>query len=165
MFNSNYFVIVFIEILTLVIGFYLGIMYLQKRNLFILRSSNPRFQSHSNTQESNVSPNKTSASYLTLLDRLNLFDLEVRVLSKLLVSGCITVNDFNDIVKLSALSKENQRQRRHLFIKELNLKLYVINGCRENITRIDDQNDKRSKLYCLSESLDKEMLKTYLTAE
>ena len=164
MWSTQYFVVVFVEIATLLIGFYLGVFYLQQRNLIVLKSKNPIFLYPKGKSENKGSGDLSNSNYLTILNRLNLFELEIRVLSRLLSNGCISVAEFNELIKLTHMSKENQRQRRHLFIKELNLKLSVINGVKENIARIDDQQDKRSKIYCFDESFDKNMLGTYLTS-
>jgi len=64
----------------------------------------------------------------------------------------------NSITNLTNLSAENQRQRRHLFLKELNIKLFLIFGIRESIVRLDSLEDKRVKNYVLSEEIDKEKL-------
>ena len=54
---------------------------------------------------------------------------------------------FNEILNLNKLSKENQRQRRHIVIKEINLKLYLITGAREAIIRVSSETDRRVKYY------------------
>lgn len=59
----------------------------------------------------------------------------------------IDVNQINELLHLTKLSKENQRQRRHIVLKELNLKLYLISGVRETIKRIPSEADKRVKYY------------------
>jgi hypothetical protein len=51
------------------------------------------------------------------------------------------------VLNLSKLSKENQRQRRHIILKELNLKLFLITGIRETIIRVSSDKDKRVKSY------------------
>jgi hypothetical protein len=70
----------------------------------------------------------------------------------------LTVSRLNAIINLNNLSAENQRQRRHLFLKELNLKLYLIYGIRETIIRLDSEQDKRIKNYVFSNKLDLEKL-------
>ena len=86
--------------------------------------------------------------------------LEVRFLHKLLEQegNELDVKILNSITNLTNLSAENQRQRRHLFLKELNLKLFLIFGVRESIIRLDSLEDKRVKNYVLSEEIDKEKL-------
>ena len=86
--------------------------------------------------------------------------LEKRFLNKLLQQEELGVNvkTLNSIANLTQLSDENQRQRRHLFLKELNLKLFLIFGIRESIVRLDSSVDKRVKNYILSDQIDKEKL-------
>jgi hypothetical protein len=94
-------------------------------------------------------------------DMNHCFDiLEVRFLHKLLEQDGneVDVKILNSITNLNQLSAENQRQRRHLFLKELNLKLFLIFGIRESIVRLDSMEDKRVKNYVLSEEIDKEKL-------
>jgi len=94
-------------------------------------------------------------------DMNHCFDtLEVRFLHKLLEQDGneVDVKILNSITNLTNLSAENQRQRRHLFLKELNLKLFLIFGIRESIVRLDSMEDKRVKNYVLSEEIDKEKL-------
>lgn len=59
----------------------------------------------------------------------------------------LDVKQINELLHLTKLSKENQRQRRHIVFKELNLKLYLISGVRETITRVPSETDKRIKYY------------------
>jgi hypothetical protein len=59
----------------------------------------------------------------------------------------LDVKQINELLHLSKLSKENQRQRRHIVFKELNLKLYLISGVRETITRVPSESDRRIKYY------------------
>ena len=59
----------------------------------------------------------------------------------------LDVKQINELLNLTKLSKENQRQRRHIILKELNLKLYLISGVRETITRVPSESDKRVKYY------------------
>ena len=59
----------------------------------------------------------------------------------------LSVKEINTILNLNKLSKENQRQRRHLVIKEINLKLYLLTGVREAIIRISSEDDRRVKYY------------------
>jgi len=94
-------------------------------------------------------------------DMNHCFDtLEVRFLHKLLEQDGneVDVKILNTITNLTNLSAENQRQRRHLFLKELNLKLFLIFGVRESIIRLDSLEDKRVKNYVLSEEIDEEKL-------
>ncbi len=86
-----------------------------------------------------------SASNKNLLD-----PHEVKLLKAILESPNnigLDVGEINELLNLKKLSKENQRQRRHIILKELNLKLYLISGVRETITRVPSENDKRVKYY------------------
>lgn len=75
----------------------------------------------------------------------------------------IDVKTINELLHLTKLSKENQRQRRHIVLKELNLKLYLITGDRETIKRIPSEADKRVKYYNFeSETLELDMIKNLL---
>ena len=71
----------------------------------------------------------------------------------------------NNLTNLTNLSPENQRQRRHLFLKELNLKLFLIFNIRESIIRYDDENDKRIKIYKLSDQISPDMISKALNME
>lgn len=93
---------------------------------------------------------------------------EVKILDALMsstsVSG-ITVKEVNELLRLSKLSKENQRQRRHIIFKELNLKLYLVSGIRESIIRVSSEMDKRVKYYTFDdETLDLEVIKKIVTS-
>lgn len=82
-------------------------------------------------------------------------DLEIRLLQAIIdqeTTG-LGIAHLNTLMNLTKLSEENQRQRRHLFLKELNLKLFLIFGVREGVTRIESTIDKRIKLYVLNEKL------------
>lgn len=83
-------------------------------------------------------------------------DLEIRLLQAILDqdSNGLGIANLNSLLNLTKLSEENQRQRRHLFLKELNLKLFLIFGVREGITRIESETDKRVKLYVLNEKIE-----------
>ncbi len=76
---------------------------------------------------------------------------ETKLLSALLndSNGSLDVKKINEILNLTKLSKENQRQRRHIILKELNLKLFLISGIRETVTRVASESDKRVKYYTL----------------
>jgi hypothetical protein len=82
--------------------------------------------------------------------------LEIRLLQAILDqdSNGLGIANLNSLLNLTKLSEENQRQRRHLFLKELNLKLFLIFGVREGITRIESETDKRVKLYVLNEKIE-----------
>jgi hypothetical protein len=61
----------------------------------------------------------------------------------------LSVDQFNELLNLTELTTTNQRQRRHIIVKELNLKLYLITGLRESIIRTSIDTDKRVKYYTL----------------
>lgn len=61
----------------------------------------------------------------------------------------ISVAQLNDLLNVQDKSAENQRQRRHLVIKELNTKLFVLFNIRECIIRIPDAFDLRKKQYII----------------
>jgi hypothetical protein len=101
-------------------------------------------------------------------DSNHCFDiLEVRFLHKLLEheGNEVDVKTLNLITNLTGLTAENQRQRRHLFLKELNLKLFLIFGTRESIVRLDSLEDKRVKKYVLSEEIDREKLMVAISVQ
>jgi DNA-binding transcriptional MerR regulator len=83
-------------------------------------------------------------------------DLEIRLLKAIIQQDNegLGIAHLNSLMNLTKLSEENQRQRRHLFLKELNLKLYLIYGIREGITRIESVSDKRIKMYVLNDKID-----------
>ena len=93
--------------------------------------------------------------------------LEVRVLTRIIDPNepKLDVKSLNNLTNLTNLSPENQRQRRHLFLKELNLKLFLIFNIRESIIRYDDENDKRIKIYKLSDQISPDMISRALNME
>lgn len=94
-------------------------------------------------------------------------ELEIRLLKAILTSEekGLDISNLNTLLNLKKLSEENQRQRRHLFIKELNLKLFLIFGIREGITRVEFESDKRMKKYALDEKFDIVQLENIINAE
>lgn len=76
---------------------------------------------------------------------------EEKILQHLLVhlETGISVSELNTLLKVQEKSSENQRQRRHLVIKELNTKLFVLFNIRECIVRIPEESDFRKKQYVL----------------
>lgn len=76
---------------------------------------------------------------------------EEKILEQLLVNyeKGISVNQLNELLNLKGKSAENQRQRRHLVIKELNTKLFVLFNVRECIVRIPEAFDSRKKQYVI----------------
>ncbi len=73
----------------------------------------------------------------------------IKALSQPINKEQLTVENMNLLLNLIKLSKENQRQRRHIIIKELNLKLFLMTGIRESIIRVPTNSDKRVKSYTL----------------
>lgn len=76
---------------------------------------------------------------------------EEKILEQLLINyeKGISVNQLNELLNLKGKSAENQRQRRHLVIKELNTKLFVLFNVRECIVRIPELFDSRKKQYVM----------------
>lgn len=64
----------------------------------------------------------------------------------------ISVSDLNKLLNVEGKTAENQRQRRHLVVKELNTKLFVLFNIRECIARIPDPLDSRKKQYVIQVS-------------
>ena len=93
--------------------------------------------------------------------------LEIRFVKRILnqEDKLLSVNEANEILRIERLSKENQRQRRHIFLKELNLKLKMIYQIPECIERKSTDLDRRSKFYCLHEQISKESIKEMLLDE
>lgn len=139
-------------IITLVIGLILGSSALSLRVVFLKGLSIfaiPLFnQKNNETAKSPSVKLKTGNRYFD--------DLEIRLLQAILDqdSNGLGIANLNSLLNLTKLSEENQRQRRHLFLKELNLKLFLIFGVREGITRIESETDKRVKLYVLNEKIE-----------
>lgn len=80
-------------------------------------------------------------------------EFEIRFLNELLLNQFLTVSELNKILKIDKISSENQRQRRHIFLKELNLKLSLFLEIAEPICRKENKRDKREKIYCLDNTL------------
>jgi hypothetical protein len=81
--------------------------------------------------------------------------LEIRFLKRLIDSEekALSVAETNEILRIEKLSKENQRQRRHLFLKDMNVKLKMIFNVNESIERQSTEQDRRSKFYSLHHNL------------
>lgn len=149
--------LIIIIILTLSLGIILGDGYLPilKKNSHVLPFA------HSNKpvefKKNNIFEIEKSKSH---------FDtLELRFLMKLIDSkkGEMTVSELNQILNLNKLSSENQRQRRHIFLKDINVKLKMLFNIYECIERISNLDDRRIKTYHLSEKINKKELKNLLT--
>jgi hypothetical protein len=93
--------------------------------------------------------------------------LEIRFLKRILSHDdkLLSVNEANEILRIERLSKENQRQRRHLFLKDLNVKLKMIYKIPECIERKSTELDRRSKYYSLHEQISKESIEEMLIEE
>ena len=76
---------------------------------------------------------------------------EEKILQQLLANWetGISVEELNDLLNVRGKSAENQRQRRHLVMKELNTKLFVLFNIRECIVRIPEAFDSRKKQYVI----------------
>jgi hypothetical protein len=151
-------------ILTLVLGLIIG---LNLKSRSFLNSRVPGFRSPTTPYNTHflVDENLNTQVQNQSQEMNNCFDiLEVRFLTKILTEPLnkVDVTTLNALANLTLLSAENQRQRRHLFLKELNLKLFLLYGLRESIIRVDDINDKRIKNYTLSEKIDLDKLKSNL---
>ncbi|MEY4987433.1 MAG: hypothetical protein RL567_1212 [Bacteroidota bacterium] len=87
--------------------------------------------------------------------------LEIRFLTRITdsESKALSVSETNEILRIEKLSKENQRQRRHLFLKDLNVKLKMIFNVNESIERQSTEYDRRSKYYSLHHNINKSQLK------
>lgn len=149
-------------ILTLILGLFIGLSF--KRLLLTTVFRNSLFLSsppNNYTKVQGLRPINSDKQ-----DMSHCFDtLEIRFINKLLEKNRheVNVKALNAIINLTPLSAENQRQRRHLFLKELNLKLFLIFGIRESIVRLDSLEDKRIKYYVLSDLIDHEKLMTSIS--
>ena len=81
----------------------------------------------------------------------NLDPLETKFLYHLSVASesGMSIFEINKLFHLNKLSIVNQRVRRHIIIKEMNLKLFMITDIRECIIRVASEDDKRVKFYYL----------------
>lgn len=87
---------------------------------------------------------------------LRLDELEIRFIKNILEDNSIGVNELNKTLRIEKLSKENQRQRRHIFVKELNIKLSLSCKLRESIIRVPSETDARAKFYRFDKRISKE---------
>jgi hypothetical protein len=95
-----------------------------------------------------------------IVQKLRLDDLEIRFLNSITAAkdNRIFVEDLNQLLKLVKLTTENQRQRRHVFLKELNIKLSLHFNDRECIVRIPSELDARKKMYAINENIDRKLI-------
>ncbi len=104
------------------------------------------------SQQSNLDTEKYKENKTANISSSWKFDPhEEKILLQLLsnIKLGISVNELNTLLNIEEKSAENQRQRRHLIIKELNTKLFVLFNVRECIVRIPDSFDSRKKLYSI----------------
>lgn len=102
-----------------------------------------------NPQVSFGDSNKT----LTIIKKKHFCEFEKRFLIELIQKNKLSVAELNNILHINKLTSDNQRQRRHVFLKDLNLKLSIIFEIPEPIMRIENPKDKRAKIYCLDNTL------------
>jgi len=150
-------------ILTLILGVIIGLNLEMVTSILGVLKINPK----TSTKQHNVQEYRSDVK-LEKQDMKHCFDIsEVSFLNKLLEQDGneVDVKIVNSIINLTNLSSENQRKRRHLFLKELNLKLFLIFGIRESIVRLDSQEDKRVKKYVLSEEIDRQKLMVSISVQ
>jgi hypothetical protein len=118
--------------------------------IYLLIKTRPQDQKNTYYRVNDVSL-KDRIKMKTAASNLILDPYESKIIIALLndSNASIDVRELNEILNLTKLSKENQRQRRHIVLKELNLKLFFILGTRETITRISSESDRRVKYYTL----------------
>ncbi len=137
-------------VLALVLGITVGLN-VKKLKQIHLTSNSPK-ENDPNTNEEYNPENHALKPY---------FDtLEYRFLIRLIETeeNGLYVKEANEILRIEKLSKENQRQRRHLFLKDLNVKLKMIFNVNECIERQSSEMDRRSKYYCIHQNINKNSL-------
>lgn len=141
-------------VIALSVGLIFGININRKKKPLSLNNNDKNLDANFQTSNSElISSINTSKNGLTVY-----FDvIELRFLIKLIEDDnqYLTVNETNEILRIEKLSKENQRQRRHLFLKELNMKLKMIFNINECIERESTEYDRRAKSYTLSTDVDR----------
>jgi DNA-binding transcriptional MerR regulator len=149
------------SILTLVIGLIIGLNATNLRVSFLKTFTNFPKLIPAN-QQTRIAPAVTIKKNNRYFD-----ELEMRLLKAITnpEEKGLDIASLNSLLNLKKLSEENQRQRRHLFLKELNLKLFLLFGIREGITRVEFDSDKRMKRYVLDEKFDLTQLEDLLTLE
>ena len=149
------------SILTLIIGLIIGINATSLRVSFL--------KTFTKFPKLNLIDKNTSVSQTLTVKKNNRYfdELEVRLLKAITSQeeNGLDIARLNALLNLKKLSEENQRQRRHLFLKELNLKLFLLFGIREGITRVEFDSDKRMKRYVLDEKFDLTQLEELLTVD
>jgi DNA-binding transcriptional MerR regulator len=113
--------------------------------------------------------NNSSVSQSLAVDKSNRYfdELEIRLLKTIISQGenGLDIAQLNTLLNLKKLSDENQRQRRHIILKELNLKLFLLFGIREGIIRIEIDLDKRRKSYVLNKKINKTQIESIFDSE
>jgi hypothetical protein len=138
------------SILTLIIGLIIGINAMSLRVSFL--------KTFTKFPKLNLIDKNASVSQMPTVKKNNRYfdELEVRLLKTITSQEEIGLDiaRLNILLNINKLSEENQRQRRHLFLKELNLKLFLLFGIREGIIRVEFDTDKRMKRYVLDQKFD-----------
>lgn len=144
-------------LIALALGVTLGVNYRR-----FTGTKKQRQQSSSVKNQLNVSDHKENKDLIPFFDTL-----EIRFLKRILSheEKLLSVNEANEILRIERLSKENQRQRRHLFLKDLNVKLKMIYKIPECIERKSTEIDRRSKYYSLHEQINKESIEELLSED
>jgi hypothetical protein len=136
-------------ILTLTIGLIIGINASSLRVSFL--------KTFTKFPKINLIDNGTSVSQTLTVTKSNKYfdELEIRLLNTLIrqEENGLDVAQLNALLNLNKLSDENQRQRRHIILKEINLKLFLLFGIRDGIIRFEFDLDKRMKRYVLNEKI------------
>jgi DNA-binding transcriptional MerR regulator len=148
-------------ILTLIIGLIIGI------NATFLRVS--FLKTFTKFPNIKLIDNNSSVSQSLAVDKSNRYfdELEIRLLKTIISQGenGLDIAQLNTLLNLKKLSDENKRQRRHIILKELNLKLFLLFGIREGIIRIEIDLDKRRKSYVLNKKINKTQIESIFDSE
>jgi DNA-binding transcriptional MerR regulator len=136
-------------ILTLIIGLIIGINASSLRISFL--------KTFTKFPKINLIDTNTPVSQTIAVDKSNRYfdELEIRLLNAIISQeeNGLDIAQLNSLLNLKKLSDENQRQRRHIILKEINLKLFLLFGIREGIIRFEHDLDKRMKRYVLNEKI------------
>lgn len=128
--------------------------------LFVLISDNIKTKSkvlEKNKLNSDFSEDEVEKSLSNLVNDNTILDpFEIKFIKALKEKEKPTglnVLEMNDLMNLTKCSLENQRQRRHIILKELNRKLFPVSGKRESIIRYPNEQDRREIIYDLDPEL------------
>lgn len=147
--------------LTLIIGLIIGI------NATYLRVS--FFKTFTRFPKFNLIDKGTSVSQTLTVTKSNKYfdEIEIRLLNTLISQeeNGLDIAQLNALLNLKKLSDENQRQRRHIILKEINLKLFLLFGIREGIIRFEFDLDKRKKRYVLNNKINKTQIESIFNGE